>query len=256
MARPRNEETPVSRDTTHFGFKTVLTSEKARKVADVFHSVAGRYDVMNDVMSLGTHRIMKRIAVEMTGARAGDTILDLAGGTGDLTKLIAPVVGEEGTVVLADINDSMLSEGRDRLLDAGFNAGIEYTLADAEALPFPDGSFNAVIIGFGLRNVTHKERAIEEMHRVLAERGKLIVLEFSHPENPALDRAYKGFNKLWPTIGEKVTGDRDSYQYLVESIEMHPKQQELADMITDAGFRRVRFHNLLGGIVAIHEARR
>lgn len=247
---------PRDDNTTHFGFETVLSREKAARVAGVFHSVAGRYDVMNDLMSLGTHRVIKRIAVEMTRARPGQTILDIAGGTGDLVKLMSPIVGNEGHVILSDINASMLAEGRDRLIDDGITSNVTYLQADAEKIPLPDESVDVVTIAFGLRNVTDKDRALSAMFRVLKPRGRLIIVEFSHPPNTVLNKAYKSFSGLWPGIGKLVTGDEDSYRYLVESIAMHPGQEELADMIRAAGFKSVRIHNMMGGVVAIHEARR
>lgn len=239
---------------THFGFKTVPIAEKARKVAGVFHSVAGRYDVMNDLMSLGSHRLMKRFAVELTRARSGDTIMDLAGGTGDLAERLTPLVGPTGQVVLCDINESMLSHGRQRLHDKGIVSNISYVQGDAEDLPFPDKHFNAVTMAFGLRNVTKKDKALRSILRVLKPGGRVVILEFSSPVNPGLKRAYNTFSDLWPKVGELVTGDKDSYQYLVESIKMHPGQEELASMMNYAGFSSVKFHNLLNGIVAIHQS--
>jgi len=243
----QNEE-PVD-----FGFQTVPAAEKTRRVGRVFESVAQRYDVMNDLMSMGSHRVMKRITIEMSGVRAGNSVLDLAGGTGDLAALYAPLVGDAGRVVLADINGAMMGVGRDRLLDRGL-LNVVYCQADAEALPFADESFNCVTIGFGLRNVTRKEHALAEMHRVLRPNGRLLVLEFSKPENPLVAAAYGAFQSLWPTIGRLVTGDANAYRYLVESIEMHPSQKALRLMITDAGFANVAYENLLNGIVAIHHA--
>ncbi len=239
-------------DTTHFGFSKVPIAEKAARVADVFHSVASRYDVMNDLMSLGTHRLMKQIAVDHTAARAGHTILDLAGGTGDLTAKLSAMVGQTGQVVLCDINDSMLSEGRDRLLDRGIGDNVLYIQADGETLPFPDDYFNAVTTGFGLRNFTNKQAALVETRRVLKPGGRLVILEFSRPDNPVVRRIYGSYTSLWPKIGELVTGDSDSYRYLVESINMHPPQEELRQMMLDAGYKRVKYHNLLNGIVAVH----
>ena len=236
-----------------FGFQTVPAAEKARRVGRVFESVAQRYDVMNDLMSFGSHRIMKRITIEMSGVRTGHSVLDLAGGTGDLAALYSPLVGESGRVVLADINDAMMGVGRDRLLDGGLT-NVSFCQADAEALPFADASFNCVTIGFGLRNVTRKERALAEMHRVLRPSGRLLVLEFSKAENPVVAAAYGAFQSLWPAIGRAVTGDAAAYRYLVESIEMHPGQKALKLMITDAGFSNAAYENLLNGIVAIHHA--
>ena len=236
-----------------FGFQKVSAAEKTRRVGGVFASVAQRYDVMNDLMSFGSHRVMKRISIEMSGVRAGHNVLDLAGGTGDLAALYAPVVGATGAVVLADINGAMIDVGRDRLLDRGLT-NVTFCQADAEALPFADASFNCVTIGFGLRNVTHKERALAEMHRVLRPGGRLLVLEFSKPENPLVAAAYSAFQALWPAVGRVVTGDANAYRYLVESIEVHPSQKALKLMIRDAGFDHVAYENLLNGIVAIHHA--
>ena len=240
-------------DFTDFGFRRIPKSEKASKVADVFHSVAGRYDVMNDLMSLGTHRIMKQMAANATRAREGHTILDLAGGTGDLSKLLCDYVGPQGHVCLCDINGSMLAEGRNRLLNEGFVQNVSYVQADGEQLPFPDEAFNSVIIGFGLRNFTSKETALKTIFRCLKPRGRIVILEFSKPENELLRTAYDRFSGLWPKIGKAVTGDEESYQYLVESIRMHPDPRTLSEMIEDAGFSRVRHENILNGIVAVHE---
>ena len=238
-----------------FGFQSVPAAEKARRVEKVFASVARRYDLMNDLMSLGSHRIFKRITIEMSGVREGHTVLDLAGGTGDLSALYAPIVGEGGRVVLTDINGPMIAVGRDRLLDEG-HTNVAFCQADAESLPFVDASFDCVTIGFGVRNVTRKERALIEMHRVLKPNGRLLVLEFSKPENPLVAAAYGAFRSLWPIVGRAVTGDAGAYRYLVESIEMHPSQRALRLMITDAGFADVGYENLLNGIVAIHHARK
>jgi demethylmenaquinone methyltransferase/2-methoxy-6-polyprenyl-1,4-benzoquinol methylase len=239
------------RDTTDFGFERVSPGEKTRRVASVFHSVADRYDVMNDLMSAGTHRIMKRVTVEMSGARSGHRVLDLAGGTGDLAALFAPIVRPNGRVTLADINPAMLGRGRDRLLDAGI-ANVDFVLANAERLPFADGAFNVLTIAFGLRNVTDKERALREMHRVLAPGGRLLVLEFSKPENSLVKTAYAAFQALWPSMGRAIVGDAAPYRYLVESIEMFPDQRALKLMLGDAGFVDVGYENLLNGIAAIH----
>ncbi len=240
-------------DITHFGFSKVKASEKAGRVADVFHSVAERYDVMNDLMSLGTHRVMKQMAANATHARPGHRVLDLAGGTGDMAILLADYVGENGQVCVCDINGSMLKTGRDRLTNRGVIGNVAYIQADGEQLPFPDESFNSITIAFGLRNFTNKEEALADMTRVLKPGGKLVILEFSQPNNPTLKKAYRGFNSLWPKVGKLITGDADSYQYLVESIEVHPDQETLATMLEDAGLARVRFHNLAGGVAAIHE---
>lgn len=237
--------------TTDFGYQQVPVGEKAQRVAGVFRSVAPRYDIMNDLMSLGTHRLMKRMTIELSGIRPGQRVLDLAGGTGDLSELFAARVGPTGQVVLADINASMLSLGRDRLLDAGVG-NAPPVQADAEHLPFEDGSFDCVSIGFGLRNVTRKDRALKEMLRVLVPGGRVLVLEFSKPRNPVLGQAFDVWSSLWPTFGKLVTGDADSYRYLNESIRMHPPQEALSEMLGEAGFSAVRCHDLAGGIVALH----
>jgi demethylmenaquinone methyltransferase/2-methoxy-6-polyprenyl-1,4-benzoquinol methylase len=234
-----------------FGYRRVTPGEKTRLVGGVFERVAGRYDVMNDLMSLGTHRLFKRMTVEMSGVRPGMRVLDLAGGTGDLSALFARAVGDTGEVVLADINPAMINVGRDRLLDEG-HAQVAFCQSSAEALPFADGSFHCVAIGFGLRNFTDKDAALREIARVLAPGGVLLVLEFSKPESPMLESAYSVFQSLWPGMGKLVVGDADSYQYLVESIRMHPSQKALKLMMGDAGFADVEYHNLAGGIAAIH----
>jgi len=239
-------------ETTHFGRKTVPIAEKAKHVAGVFHSVASRYDLMNDLMSLGTHRLMKRVAVEKSRARAGQTVLDLAGGTGDLTALLAKRVGSSGKIVLCDINKSMLLEGRDRLIDQGLLGNIEYVQGDAENLPFQDNQFDAITMAFGIRNVTDKSAAFRSMGRALKPGGRAVILEFSKPQHTGLDVAYKAFSRIWPEAGRIIAGDRESYQYLVESIEVHPGQEELKQMMSEAGLRNVRYHNLVDGIVAIH----
>ncbi|MFT7219710.1 MAG: demethylmenaquinone methyltransferase/2-methoxy-6-polyprenyl-1,4-benzoquinol methylase [Candidatus Azotimanducaceae bacterium] len=240
-------------DFTHFGFSEVPIREKAAKVAGVFHSVAQRYDIMNDVMSLGTHRVMKQMTANATRARPGHQILDLAGGTGDMAALLSEYVGGTGHVCICDINGSMLQEGRDKLLNLGIVENISFVQADGEQLPFGDNHFNAITVAFGLRNFTDKEKGLSAMFDALRPGGKLVVLEFSKPKNGLLKTAYKGFSTLWPKFGKAVTGDEKSYQYLVESIEMHPDQDTLSDMLEDAGFIRVRYQNLVGGIAAIHE---
>ncbi|MDG1444146.1 MAG: class I SAM-dependent methyltransferase [Pseudomonadales bacterium] len=243
-------------ETTHFGFKSVPIKEKAGKVAEVFHSVAGKYDLMNDVMSLGSHRLMKQFAVELTVARKGHVILDLAGGTGDLTKRLVPLVGDEGHVILCDINQSMLAQGRDRLLDEGIANNVTYLQADAEQLPMPDDTVNSITMAFGLRNVTRKEIALASMLRILKPGGRLVVLEFSQPKNDLLKNAYDKFSGLWPKIGKTLTGDESSYRYLVESIKMHPDQETLKQMMQNAGFVKCEYHNILNGIAAIHVGRK
>jgi demethylmenaquinone methyltransferase/2-methoxy-6-polyprenyl-1,4-benzoquinol methylase len=234
-----------------FGHRKVSPIEKTRLVGGVFASVAERYDVMNDVMSLGTHRLFKRMTVEMSGVREGMKVLDLAGGTGDLSALFAPLVGAAGSVVLADINPAMMAVGRDRLLNDG-HTQVSFCRTAAENLPFPDNTFNCACIGFGLRNFTDKARALEELNRILVPGGALLVLEFSKPENPLLQTAYGAFQALWPGIGKLVVGDSGSYQYLVESIRVHPSQKALKLMLEDADFQAVEYHNLVGGIAAIH----
>jgi demethylmenaquinone methyltransferase / 2-methoxy-6-polyprenyl-1,4-benzoquinol methylase len=239
--------------TTHFGYREVPEDEKVRMVGGVFHSVASRYDLMNDLMSGGIHRIWKRVAIELSGVRPGQQILDVAGGTGDLTSRFSREVGPTGQVILSDINSSMLGTGRDRLLDEGVCGNVEFVLADAEALPFRDASFDCVTIAFGLRNVTHKDRALESMLRVLKPGGRLLVLEFSKPTSEFLGKLYDAYSfGVIPKIGRLVAGDEDSYRYLAESIRMHPDQDTLRDMMEDAGFERCDYHNMTGGIVAIH----
>ena len=242
----------MSDKTTHFGFQDVPTEEKARKVRAVFDSVADDYDLMNDAMSLGIHRLWKRAVVDMAGIQPGQHILDLAGGTGDLTRLLAPRTGADGMVVLSDINNSMLSTGRARLLDRGIAGNVDFLQADAELLPFANNCFDCIFIAFGLRNVTHKQAALESMYRVLKPGGQLLILEFSRPVaalKPAYD--FYSFNVL-PRLGRLLAGDADSYRYLAESIRMHPDQQTLMDMLRSAGFEDSDYHNLSGGIVAIH----
>jgi len=237
--------------TTHFGYKTVSEAEKAGKVAEVFHSVASRYDIMNDLMSGGLHRVWKMFTIGRAAIRPGMKVLDIAGGTGDLAKAFAKKAGPSGQVWLTDINDSMLRVGRDRLMDHGVL--VPTAVCDAEKLPFPDGYFDRVSVAFGLRNMTHKDRALAEMQRVLKPGGKLLVLEFSRvakPLAPAYD--WYSFNIL-PWIGKKVAGDEDSYRYLAESIRMHPDQETLAAMLETAGLSRVRYFNLTAGVVALHE---
>jgi demethylmenaquinone methyltransferase/2-methoxy-6-polyprenyl-1,4-benzoquinol methylase len=239
--------------TTHFGYKEVPEDEKVRMVGGVFHSVASRYDLMNDLMSGGIHRIWKRVAIELSGVRPGQQILDVAGGTGDLTSRFSREVGPTGKVVLSDINSSMLGTGRDRLLDEGVCGNVEFVLADAEALPFRESSFDCVTIAFGLRNVTHKERALASMLRVLKPGGRLLVLEFSKPTSEFLGKLYDAYSfGVIPKIGRLIAGDEDSYRYLAESIRMHPDQDTLRDMMEDAGFECCDYHNMTGGIVAIH----
>ncbi|MFT7372949.1 MAG: demethylmenaquinone methyltransferase/2-methoxy-6-polyprenyl-1,4-benzoquinol methylase [Oleiphilaceae bacterium] len=240
-------------NTTHFGYKDVPAGEKQAMVADVFHSVAAKYDVMNDLMSFGVHRLWKRFTIDMSGVRLGNKVLDLAGGTGDLTKKFSKIVGPSGTVVLADINSSMLDVGRERLTNQGYVGNIEYVQANAQYLPFEDNTFDVITIAFGLRNVTDKDEALRSMFRVLKPGGRLLVLEFSQTNNPLLKKAYDlySFTAL-PLMGKLVTNDSESYKYLAESIRMHPDQETLKDMMEKAGFNRVSYHNMTGGMVALH----
>jgi len=238
--------------TTHFGFRDVPEEDKARHVREVFDSVADRYDLMNDLMSFGIHRLWKRFIIGMAALKPGQQVLDLAGGTGDLTRLMAPRVGREGMVVLSDINTAMLSNGRSQLLDKGVAGNVDFTQANAEQLPFLDGCFDLVTMAFGLRNVTHKQRALESIYRVLRPGGRLLVLEFSRPAAP-LRPAYDFYSfNILPKLGRLVAGDEASYRYLAESIRMHPDQQTLREMMLRAGFENCDYHNLTGGIVAIH----
>lgn len=242
----------MSDKSTHFGFQKVPVEEKAQRVRNVFDSVATDYDLMNDVMSLGIHRLWKRLAIGMANIRPGQQVLDLAGGTGDLALLIAPRVGQQGRVVLSDINNAMIRTGRARLLDRGIAGNVEYVQADAERLPFPDNSFDCITMAFGLRNVTHKQAALDAMYRVLKPGGRLLILEFSRPAallKPAYD--FYSFSIL-PRLGQLIARDADSYRYLAESIRMHPEQKTLVGMLESAGFEGCDYHNLTGGIVAIH----
>lgn len=243
----------TTENTTHFGFKTVDSKEKVKLVRGVFDSVASQYDIMNDLMSLGIHRIWKRVAIQLSNVRAGERVLDLAGGTGDLTMLFEKRVGDKGEVVLADINAAMLRTGRDRLIDKGLAGNIRYAQVNAECLPFADNTFDCVCIAFGLRNVTDKDAALRSMLRVLKPGGRVIVLEFSHPTDPVTEKVYDFYSfKLLPKIGAVVAKDEDSYRYLAESIRMHPKQDELKAMMENAGFDRCEYFNMTQGIVAVH----
>lgn len=237
--------------TTHFGYQQVAETEKAAKVAEVFHSVAAQYDVMNDLMSMGLHRLWKRFTVAQAGLRRGMRVLDVAGGTADLTRLFLNEVGESGQVVLTDINFSMLSEGRDRMLNLGKTPPT--VQCDGERLPFPSDYFDCVSVAFGLRNMTHKDRALAEMYRVLKPGGRVLVLEFSKVWKP-LEGAYDLYSfKLLPLMGKMVAKDAASYQYLAESIRMHPDQETLKTMMHTAGFEKVQYHNLTAGVVALHK---
>lgn len=247
------KSTPES--TTHFGFRDVPVGEKQKLVGQVFTSVARSYDLMNDLMSFGVHRLWKRHFVAISGVRRGDRVLDLAGGTGDIAALLKPVVGKDGEVIVGDINAAMLQVGRDRLTDRGLVDGLRWTQLNAEALPFPDNSFDAVTMAFGLRNVTDKDKALADICRVLKPGGRLLVLEFSKVQNEAFGKLYDfhSFNIL-PKLGKLFAGDADSYQYLAESIRKHPDQETLKGMMERAGFGKVEVRNLTNGIVAIHKA--
>ncbi len=235
---------------THFGFETVDESQKAKRVRGVFDSVAGKYDIMNDLMSMGLHRLWKAYTIAASGVREGHKVLDIAGGTGDLALAFAKRVGPRGTVVHTDINEAMLSTGRDRLINEGVM--LPTTICDAEHLPFPEGSFDIVTVAFGLRNMTHKDQALKEMCRVLKPGGRLLVLEFSKVAKP-LEKAYDFYSfNILPKIGKLVANDEESYRYLAESIRMHPDQATLKSMMKDAGFGHVDVHNMTGGVVALH----
>jgi len=243
----------IQENTTHFGFKTVEEDKKVELVAEVFHSVAAKYDVMNDVLSMGIHRIWKRFTIDCSGIRQGQTVLDLAGGTGDLTAKFSRIVGKAGHVVLADINDSMLKVGRSKLRDLGIEGNVEYVQANAEELPFPDNHFDLVTIAFGLRNVTDKDKALASIYRVLKPGGRLLVLEFSKPLYKPVSKFYDFYSfNILPKLGKLIANDSESYQYLAESIRMHPNQDTLKDMMNNAGFEGTEFFNLTAGIVALH----
>lgn len=248
---------PQDSKTTHFGFEEVRWEDKARRVRGVFDSVAPRYDLMNDLMSGGMHRLWKQFTLSQTHLRPGQRALDVAGGTGDLARGMTAQVGEQGLVVLSDINGAMLAHGRNRLIDAGLLRGVSYVQANAERLPFPDSSFDCVTIGFGLRNVTDKAAALASMRRVLRPGGQLLVLEFSQPVAPGLKPLYDTYSfRVLPVLGKMVAQDEDSYRYLAESIRKHPDQETLLGMMRDAGLEDCRYHNLAGGIVALHRGYR
>ncbi|AEB27397.1 Ubiquinone/menaquinone biosynthesis methyltransferase UbiE [Francisella cf. novicida Fx1] len=239
--------------TTDFGFTQVPWEEKQKKVAGVFHSVAAKYDLMNDLMSFGIHRIWKKQTIAKSGVRKGDNVLDLAGGTGDLAYKFCQMVGQQGKVILSDINSSMLEIGKEKLTNKGCVGNIEYVQANAECLPFPDNYFDCITISFGLRNVTDKEKALASMCRVLKPGGRLLVLEFSKPIIPLLSKVYDEYSfKALPFLGKIITQDAESYKYLAESIRKHPDQQTLKQMMYDAGFDNVEYQNMTGGIVALH----
>ena len=248
MADPRGDKT------THFGFREVPEDAKAGLVGQVFSSVATRYDVMNDVMSLGIHRLWKRFTIEQAGVRAGQQVLDVAGGTGDLAAQFARQVGPSGSVTVADINAAMLDVGRARMADRGLTGNIEFVQANAECLPFPDNYFDCITIAFGLRNVTHIDAALASMYRILKPGGRLLVLEFSKPVLPALSAVYDAYSfNILPKLGKLIANDEASYRYLVESIRKHPDQETLKGMMERAGFGRAHYFNLSGGIVALHK---
>ncbi|EPU9589679.1 bifunctional demethylmenaquinone methyltransferase/2-methoxy-6-polyprenyl-1,4-benzoquinol methylase UbiE [Providencia stuartii] len=246
--------TEPSKETIDFGFRTVGKEDKVGLVANVFHSVASKYDLMNDLMSFGIHRVWKRFTIEASGVRRNQRVLDLAGGTGDLTAKFSRLVSEKGEVILADINDSMLKMGREKLRDLGIVGNVSYVQANAEELPFPDNYFDCITISFGLRNVTDKDKALRSMFRVLKPGGRLLVLEFSKPVIEPLNKAYDAYSfHVLPRIGQAVVGDPDSYRYLAESIRMHPDQETLKSMMENAGFEQVSYTNMTGGIVALHK---
>jgi demethylmenaquinone methyltransferase/2-methoxy-6-polyprenyl-1,4-benzoquinol methylase len=241
------------RKTTHFGFQQVPEEEKTGRVRAVFDSVFDRYDLMNDLMSMGVHRVWKQVAIALSGIRPGQQALDLAAGTGDLSARMAGIVGPQGRVIFSDINANMLRKGRDRMSDLGLGGNLHYLQIDAEAIPFADDSFDCVSIGFGLRNVTHKERALREMHRVLKPGGRALVLEFSHPTSKPLSKLYDLYSfQVLPRLGQLIADDAQSYRYLAESIRMHPDQESLKEQMLEAGFDQCDYHNQSGGIVAIH----
>lgn len=239
--------------TTDFGYQRIPVEQKTRRVGQVFDSVAARYDLMNDLMSWGIHHLWKQFAVAIASIKRGQRVLDLAGGTGDMTARLARRVGSAGSVILADINESMLSIGRDRLLDQGIAGTVQYVQANAESLPFPDNTFDVVTIAFGLRNVTHKDQALTSMHRVLQPGGRVVILEFSQLVMPLLQRLYDSYSfNVLPWLGKLVVGDAESYRYLLESIRRHPDQETLKSMLESAGFDLIAYYNLSGGIAAVH----
>jgi ubiquinone/menaquinone biosynthesis methyltransferases len=253
MSQSSDKQNNSSQEKIDFGYTQVLKQEKVKRVAEVFHSVASKYDVMNDLMSFGIHRIWKKITIEYSSVRKGQKVLDLAGGTGDLTAKFSQLVGDDGLVVLADINESMLKIGRDKLRDKGLFKNIEYVQANAEELPFADNYFDCITISFGLRNVTDKDKALCSMWRVLKPGGRLLILEFSKPQYQILNKAYDLYSfTMLPLMGKIVANDADSYRYLAESIRMHPDQKTLKKMMENAGFVDVKYHNMTGGIVALH----
>lgn len=244
----------IEQDSTDFGFEKVKPQEKTRRVGEVFSSVASRYDLMNDLMSLGIHRLWKRYAIHIAQIKPGAKILDVAGGTGDMSALFHRAVGEQGLVIVSDINNAMLSEGRDRLLDRGITCGLQYVQANAENLPFQRNSFDCVCIAFGLRNVTDKDAALRSMFEKLKYGGSVIILEFSKVVIPVLKQLYETYSfQFIPRLGQLIAQDEDSYRYLVESISMHPDQETLKGMMETAGFSHVDYYNLTAGVVAVHK---
>lgn len=241
-----------NQETTHFGYEEVPVEEKQEKVGHVFRSVANRYDLMNDIISLGTHRLIKRFAIELSALRPGHKVLDLAGGTGDFSLRFSSIVEDEGQVVLADINEAMLDVGRDRITDANKIHNVQFAQVNAEELPFADKTFDCICIAYGLRNITNKDAALKSMERVLKPGGRILVLEFSKPKNRFIGKAYESFSSLWPAAGKLITGDANSYRYLVESIRMHPDQETLLEMMKSAGLINCKYHDVLNGICAIH----
>lgn len=243
----------VTDENTHFGYSSVKTEAKADKVAEVFHSVASKYDIMNDLMSMGVHRLWKRFTIERSAVRSGQRVLDIAGGTGDLAAKFSRLVGATGEVILADINDSMLKVGRTRLVNKGIVGNINYVQANAECLPFPNNYFDCITIAFGLRNVTDKDQALRSMFRIIKPGGRVMVLEFSKPTTKGLNYIYDKYSfNLLPKMGKLIANDAESYQYLAESIRMHPDQETLKGMMEDAGLERCSYYNLTGGVVALH----
>lgn len=242
-----------SHKTTHFGYQEVPIDEKVHRVADVFNTVAEKYDLMNDLMSLGIHRLWKRFTIEMSSVRKGQCVLDIAGGTGDLTYQLAKRVGKTGTVYLADINAAMLAIGKDRLIDRGVINNVKYVQANAESLPFPDNYFDCITFAFGLRNVTNQQNALNEICRILKPGGRILILEFSKPVLPLLQPIYDAYSfKVLPFLGELITGSAESYRYLAESIRKHPDQETLKAMMQEADLSGCEYFNLSGGIVALH----
>lgn len=243
----------MTNNKTHFGFEQVDVEDKQGLVGNVFRSVAHNYDVMNDAMSFGVHRAWKWFAISQSGVKLGDSVLDLAAGSGDLSIKFAKKVGDQGRVIVTDINEAMLEHGRERMVNAGISGNVDYCLVNAESLPFEDNKFDCISISFGLRNVTHKEKALASMQRCLKPGGRVIILEFSQPQNDTFRKVYDAYSfNVIPMLGQMIAKDKDSYQYLVESIRQHPPQEELKQMMLDAGFDKVRYHNLTGGVVALH----